>query len=244
MSPTERDVSPPQDVWRALARLTAALVGLILLSIGVVWLIDGGTARWPAYLGWTAAAVIPAGLLLAAWSRLHRAAGRRVLARTSWADRDAPHYGWRVEAAIVGALLSLVAIGSAAAVIVLAMDAYERSGWTEVEAEYVQLESQDPTECDGGDCPPRHRLVTTDDVAVFVPIPAKSWPADKELPGVSVTVYAESDDPDALGSVAAEPPIEFAARAFAVLVVGLTVAAGAWTVLAESAGRPEELFPT
>ncbi len=236
MSSTKRDVSPPTDVWRALLRMFAALVGLVMLSLGVVWLIDGGAARWPSFLSRAALLVVPAGFLLAGWQRLHQAAGRRVVNRTSWSERDKPQYAWRIEAAIVGAVLSLIAVGTAIGMVVIAVDAYQRFGWTEVEAQYVALESRDPVDCGGNDYLECHRLITDDDVEVFVPTAAKSWPADDELRGEQLTVYAAAED---LAEARAESPTELIVWSLLLLAVGIVVAAGAWTVLAENAGKPD-----
>ena len=207
--------------------MAAALLGLVLLSTGLVWLADGGAARWPGFLTRAALLVVPAGFLLAGWHRLHQAAGTRVVKRTSWADRDAKHYAWRIEAAVVGTLLTLAMVGAGAGTVVFALGGLERSGWTEVETEYAE-------NCGDADC---HRLVTDDGARVVISTPAKSWPADDALPGERVTVYAEADD---LSAARSESPMELLARSAILLAVGVVVAAGAWTILGAAAAGPRK----
>jgi len=235
MSSTKRDVSPPNDVWRALLRMGGALVGLVLATVGVVWLLNSGSVRWPAYLGRAALVLIPAGLLLATWQRLHMAAGRRVVARTSWTERDAPQYGWRIEAAIVGALLSLVTVAAAIGSGVHAVEAFQRSSWNEVEATYVQRETCDTTEDNTNECPESHRLVMDDDTEVFVATQARSWPQGPDLPGATLTVHYEGDD---LETAESESWTELAAIAAVILLAAVPMTAGAWTVLSEAAYGP------
>jgi hypothetical protein len=215
--------------------MTAALVGLVLLSIGVVWLLDGGPTRWPAYLGRAALTVIPAALLIAWWQRLHMAAGHRVVNRTSWTDRDTPHYGWRIEAAVVGALLSLIAAGAGVGSVVSATEAYQRSSWNEVEAQYVRLEPDGAPTCTSTDCPDAHRILVDGTTAVFIDTPAKSWPSDDDLPATMVKIYYEGNE---IGAPEPQSPAELVAVALVILFVGVPVAAGAWTVLSEAAYGP------
>ena len=126
---TQPRSSPPFDVVRAFTRVAMAVVGLAGLIAGVAWLYDGGTERWPAYLGFGALALLPSALLLVGWRRMHRAAGRRATTAARQMDRTTAHNGWRIEASLVGAVLLIAALGALVGGGIWGFAAAQRLGW-------------------------------------------------------------------------------------------------------------------
>jgi len=234
---TERlRMSGPADVVRGVARLAMALVGLGAIIGGVAWLLDGGTERWLAYLANAALALVPGSLLLVGWRGMHRAAGIRATTAARDSGRRTAHNGWRIEVALVGALLSLAAVAALVGAGVWSVAAAQRLSWNEIRATYAGSETRDTEDCAFTGCPVHYRLVGDGGTAVFVDTPGKFWPSDDALPGAEVSVWVDPDDPE---TASAYGPRELGLGALLVFGAGVTVGGAAWTLLSDAGKGPE-----
>ena len=232
---TQPRSSPPFDVVRAFTRVAMAVVGLAGLIAGVAWLYDGGTERWPAYLGFGALALLPSALLLVGWRRMHRAAGRRATTAARQMDRTTAHNGWRIEASLVGAVLLIAALGALVGGGIWGFAAAQRLGWDDVRASFAGSEARDAN-CDSGGCTVHLRLTRANGATVYVDAPGRLWPSDDELRNTDVTVYLDPADPMA---ASADSPTELALGAVLILAIGVTLGGAAWTVLSDAGTGPE-----
>lgn len=229
-------MSGPRDVILAVARLLMVLVGLGALIGGVAWLLDGGTERWLGYLGIAAAALAPGALLVVGWRQMHRAAGIRATTAARDMERKTTHNGWRIEAALVGAVLSFVAVAALVGAGIWSVTAAQRLSWEDVRATYSGREPSDAEDCDVASCPVQYRLVRDSGTPVFVDSPGKLWPGDGDLRNAQLTVYLDSDDAE---NASAHSPVELGLGALLIFAAGVTLGGAAWTVLSDAGRGPE-----